>query len=71
LDKRDKRFYDSFMIVTGIFTGIILGIVFAKALAQPTDIIAITSKINSNTQIEFTEQNRIINSFDTTIIRTY
>ena len=71
MDKRDKRFYDSFMIVTGIFTGIILGIVLAKALAQPTDIIAITSKINSNTQIEFTEQNRIINSFDTTIIRTY
>ena len=59
------------MIVTGIFTGIILGIVFTKALAQPTDIVAITSKINSNVQIEFTEQNRISNSFDTTIIRTY
>ncbi|MDG2316646.1 MAG: hypothetical protein P8M36_06995 [Gammaproteobacteria bacterium] len=71
MDKRDKRFYDSFMIVTGIFTGIILGIVFTKALAQPTDIGAINSKINSGGQIEFTEQSRIINSFDTTIIRTY
>lgn len=71
MDKRDKRFYDSFMIVVGIFTGIILGIVFAKALAQPTDIITTTLKIRSNTQIEYTVQNEIISSSNATISRIY
>jgi hypothetical protein len=70
LNKQDKIFYDSFMIVVGIFTGIILGIVFTKALAQPTDIGGATLEPKSNVQIEHTMRDDLINSSDDAVIRS-
>lgn len=66
LNKQDKLFYDSFMIIVGIFTGIILGIVFTKALAQPTDIGTTVLELTSSVQIEHTMRNDLISSSDAT-----
>ena len=37
LNKQDQRFYDSFMLVLGIFAGIIVGIIFMKAFMSAGD----------------------------------
>ncbi len=53
MNKQEKRFYDSFMIVIGIFTGLILGIVFTKAFAEPVNIEDDSSQILLTNHAEY------------------
>ena len=43
MNKQDQRFYDSFMLVLGIFAGIIVGIIFMKAFMSTGDGAAVTT----------------------------
>jgi hypothetical protein len=52
LAKQEQRFYDSFMLVLGIFTGLILGIIFMKAFMGVGDGAAMGPNPTTETMVE-------------------
>jgi len=52
LAKQEQRFYDSFMLVLGIFAGLILGIIFVKAFMGVSDGAAMATDPTTETMAE-------------------
>jgi len=52
LAKQEQRFYDSFMLVLGIFAGLILGIIFMKAFMGVSDGAAMGPDPTTETMVE-------------------
>jgi hypothetical protein len=52
LAKQEQRFYDSFMLVLGIFAGLILGIIFVKAFMGVSDGVAMGPDPTTETMVE-------------------
>lgn len=50
--KQEQRFYDSFMLVLGIFAGLILGIIFMKAFMGVSDGAAMGPDPTTETMVE-------------------
>ncbi len=50
--KQEQRFYDSFMLVLGIFAGLILGIIFVKAFMGVSDGAAMGPDPTTETMVE-------------------
>ena len=50
--KQEQRFYDSFMLVLGIFAGLILGIIFVKAFMGVRDGVAMGPDPTTETMVE-------------------
>ena len=50
--KQEQRFYDSFMLVLGIFAGLILGIIFMKAFMAVSDGTAMGPDPTTETMVE-------------------
>ena len=50
--KQEQRFYDSFMLVLGIFAGLILGIIFMKAFMGVSDGTAMGPDPTMETVVE-------------------
>ena len=52
LGKQDQRLYDSFMLVLGIFAGVVLGIIFMKAFMGVSDGAAMGPDPATETMVE-------------------
>ena len=50
--KQEQRFYDSFMLVLGIFAPLILGIIFVKAFMGVSDGAAMGPDPTTETMVE-------------------
>ena len=50
--KQEQRFYDSFMLVLGIFAGLIVGIIFMKAFMGVSDGAAMSPDPTTETMVE-------------------
>ncbi|MED5534528.1 MAG: hypothetical protein VX690_02380 [Pseudomonadota bacterium] len=52
MNRQDRRFYDSFMLIVGIFVGLILGVIFMKAFTGGSNAAAMNAHPSAETMIE-------------------
>ena len=52
MNRQDRRFYDSFMLIVGIFVGLILGVIFMKAFTGGSNDTAMNTHPSAETMIE-------------------
>ena len=52
MNKQDQRFYDSFMLVLGIFAGLILGVIFMKAFTSAGDSASMSPDPSAAAMVE-------------------
>ena len=52
MNRQDRRFYDSFMLIVGIFVGLILGVIFMKAFTVGSNAAAMNAHPSAETMVE-------------------
>jgi len=52
LNRQDRRFYDSFMLIVGIFVGLVLGIIFMKAFTGGSNAAAMNAHPSAEIMVE-------------------
>ena len=52
MNRQDRRFYDSFMLLVGIFVGLILGVIFMKAFTEGSNDTNMNAHPSAETMVE-------------------
>ena len=52
MNRQDRRFYDSFMLIVGIFVGLVLGIIFMKAFTGGSNAAAMNAHPSTEMIVE-------------------